>query len=135
MKPSIKNILMSSLFVICFTIGIVIGLKHLRLGLMAIFVFKNNEPLSSWIFIICGPISTLPAVITSLFNKEFAGYWLVSGGFLSFAAMLFERETMMIRISAPMILIGVAFIGIALAHKSESATHNQTDAPDQKTVR
>lgn len=118
---------MLSLYVICFVIGMVIGLKHLRLGFTALFVFTNNEPLSSWICIICGPISTLPAVITSLFNKKFAGYWLVSGAILSFAVISLDRENMlpmMIRISAPMFLIGVAFFGIASANKSESVTHN-----------
>jgi hypothetical protein len=137
MNQSIKKILMASVFII----GIAVGLIHHRLGMTSIFVFNNNEPLSSWICIISGPMSTLPAVVTALFNKKFAGYWLVLGGIMSFAAFatispgMEYMLQMLIRIFIPMILIGVAFIGIASANKNESATHNQEDTPDPKTVR
>ena len=134
MDQKMKKIVTGILFVIAFAVK----LFHLRLGLTSIFVFKNNEPLSSWIFIISGPVSTLPATITAIFNKKLAGFWLVSGGILSFAAILPDREYMLsalVAIAAPMILIGLAFIGIAAANKKEQATQNQKDTPDQTTVR
>jgi hypothetical protein len=130
MKKSITGVI--------FIIAFVVGLYHLRLGLTAIFVFKNNEPLSSWICIISGPLSTLPATITAIFNKKLAGFWLVLGGILSFATILPDREHMLsilVVFAVPMILIGLTFIGIASANKNEQATHNQEDAPDQKAVR
>lgn len=134
MDQKMKKIITGIIFIIAFAVG----LFHLRLGLTAIFVFKNNEPLSSWICIISGPVSTLPATITAIFNKKLAGLWLVLGGILSFAAILPNREYMLsalVTIAVPMVLIGLAFIGIAAANKKEQATHNQEDTPDQKTVR
>jgi hypothetical protein len=134
MNQKMKKIITGIIFIIAFAVG----LFHLRLGLTAIFVFKNNEPLSSWICIISGPVSTLPATITAIFNKKLAGFWLVLGGILSFAAILPDREhmlTALVIFAVPMILIGVAFIVIAAANKNERATHNQEDTPDQTPVR
>ena len=50
--------------------GIVLGCAHLWLALKAMFVFRNDEPSSTWNFIISGPLSTLPAVIVSYFCQR-----------------------------------------------------------------
>jgi len=64
-------------------IGAGIGLLQMKKGLRAIFVFGNNEPISSWVFIISGYVSTLPATVTAFFNMRIGGWWLIIGGLTS----------------------------------------------------
>src|SRR5258708_28105946 len=47
------------------------------------FVFRNGEPLSSWLTVICGPLSTLPAVIWSIPRPKTGAYWLIAGGIIA----------------------------------------------------
>lgn len=129
MNPSIRKTITFAVYVFVFAVG----LFHLSLGLMGAFVLKNNEPLSSLI-LLSGLLSTLPAVVVSLFYKKFAGCWLVLVGILMIAAILPDRERLiplLEKFAIPMILIGAAFIGIAAANKNEQTTHNQENAPDQ----
>jgi hypothetical protein len=69
---------------ILLAIGILVASSHLWLGLKAIFVFRNNEPLSTWIFVLLGPLSTLPAVVVGFFWPKIGGTWLIIGSILSF---------------------------------------------------
>ncbi len=105
-----------------FLAALILGWYHLRLGMKAIFVFRNNEPLDSWIAIIAGPLSTLPATVLALFKKRLGAYWLIMGGLISFAAFLFIREDIeflqyilrvALMILIPMIGLGSAFIIIS----------------------
>jgi hypothetical protein len=65
----------------------------------------------------CGPASTLPAVVLSLFWRRIGGYWLIVGSLVSFAAFLsgelgtIENVFPFLRMMAgPMLLIGVAML-------------------------
>lgn len=76
--------------------------------------------MTSWIVILCGPASTLLAVVLSLFWRRVGAYWLVVGSLVSFAAFLLgEHGTIenifpFLRImAAPMLLIGVAMLVLA----------------------
>lgn len=102
-----------------FLVAFVIGWYHLRMGMKAIFVFRNNEPLASWVSIIAGPLSTLPAVSLALFKRKLAGYWLIVGGFISFVAILLvQPDSDILTLSArvalmillPMLGLGAAFM-------------------------
>jgi hypothetical protein len=99
-----------------FLAAIVLGWYHLRQALRAIFVFKNDEPLASWVCIISGPLSTLPA-IASIFNKKVGGYWLISGGAISALSFIsatrwLESSFFLLIVVAPMVLLGLAFLGL-----------------------
>ncbi len=53
-----------------------------------VFVFRNDEPLSAWIFVLAGPLSTLPAVITAFFLPKIGGIWLMCGAVISSISMI-----------------------------------------------
>ena len=96
-------------------IGVVVGIFHLQEGIMAIFVFKNNEPISSWIFMISGPLSTLPATITAYFNKRIGGWWLIFSGIISLCFFFYLAEdrtnmTFILMNVLPMLLLGFGFL-------------------------
>jgi hypothetical protein len=69
--------------------SLAIGIWHFGFALKAIFVFRPKESLLLWIIIFAGPLSTLPAVLVSLFWFRIGGIWLVCGGLVSLIALLF----------------------------------------------
>jgi len=73
--------------------GILLGCTHLWLALKAMFVFRNDEPSSTWNFIMSGPLSTLPAVIVSYFWPTIGGTWLIFGSVLSFLFAIASMQT------------------------------------------
>jgi hypothetical protein len=100
--------------------GCAVGVWHLWLAAEAIFIFKTGEPWTSWVAIICGPVSTLPAVVLSLFNRRAAGGWLVMGSLLSFAAFLMGEGGLTDNLlpyvwmmAAPMFFIGIIMLVLA----------------------
>jgi hypothetical protein len=106
------------------------------MGMKAIFVFRNNEPLASWVAIIAGPLSTLPAVFLALFKRKLAGYWLIVGGLISFVAILLvQTDGDFLSISArvalmillPMLGLGAVFLLLQKNKESNMPVHS--DAP------
>ena len=100
-------------------IAFALGLWHLDLAMQAIFLFRNNEPLTSWAAILFGPGSTLIAATMAIFTKKGGAYWLIAGGLLSFIAFLIGERSVtdnvfpfLWKISAPMLLLGasIAFL-------------------------
>lgn len=94
-----------------------LGVWHLQLGVQAILLFRNGEPLLSWVAMLCGPISTLPAVLLSCVWRKAAGHWLIAGAIISFVALLIGEGglTESIRpfvwmVAAPMSLIGAGLL-------------------------
>lgn len=106
-----------ALLIILTVAGVAVGVWQFRLATQAIFVFRSGEPLTSWIAMLCGPVSTLPAVVLSLFRKRAGAYWLVAGSLISFVAFLLGEGGITENIfpflwmmATPMLLIGVAMI-------------------------
>jgi hypothetical protein len=106
---------------ILYILAIVVGLYHFWLTVKAIFVFRNNEPLSLWVFTLTGPLSTLPASIVGIFDKRIGGAWLVGGAVVSFVAAIitagpkadFPEGLWFLRTySGPMFVLGIAFMGL-----------------------
>ncbi len=110
-----------------YMIGLVIGVWHLRLALMAIYLFHANEPITSWVSVIAGPCMTLPVMVYLIINNKRGGILLVCAGLVSTIIMSigehFNHENLipfMYMISAPMMVIGTIFI---LRIKITSYTH------------
>ena len=111
MKRSLRYILLLA--------GIFLGCGHLWLALKAMFVFRNDEPTSTWYFIIVGPLSTLPAVVVACLWPKIGGGWLIFGSVLSFffamASLQADRNLHDIiwyftAYSAPMLILGLGTI-------------------------
>ena len=109
-----KNVITGALLVI----GAGIGLLQTKKGLKAIFVFGNNEPISSWAFILSGYVSTLPATVAAFFNKKIGGWWLIIGGLISLSLYFFIFEDvpnlnfLFINI-LPMLVLGGCFLKLS----------------------
>lgn len=86
MRKEFKGIMITGALLI---IGAGIGLFQMKKGLRAIFVFGNNEPISSWVFILSGYVSTLPATVAAFFNKKIGGWWLIIAGLISLGLYFF----------------------------------------------
>ncbi|MEO8306259.1 MAG: hypothetical protein ABI724_19270 [Betaproteobacteria bacterium] len=115
---------MNPFFLIAVCVSVLLGIWHLNIALQAMFLFRSGEPLMSWIAILVGPASTLPAAILALWSSRGGGYWLVAGGVISLMVFAIgERGGLenilpfVLRISMPMILSGasIAFLSRARA--------------------
>ena len=71
--------------------GAVLGIWHLGMGSRAVFVFRGDEPLSSWVWMLSGPLSTLPAVALAIFTRRWSAAWLVTAGLISLGALVIGR--------------------------------------------
>jgi len=89
------------------------------LALKAMFVFRSDEPASTWHFIVSGPLSTLPAVIVSYFWPKIGGTWLIAGSVLSFLFAIASMQTdwnlhdivwYFTLYSGPMLVLGIGTI-------------------------
>lgn len=98
-------------------IGILVGISHLKVGVKTMFVFGVNEPVLAWMFVLSGPLSTLPAVIVAFFWPKIGGIWLISGSIVSIIAITIlginkgDFEDIMwyfISYSTPMLVLGIA---------------------------
>jgi len=108
---------MNPSFLVAICAAIVLGVWHLNLALDAIFVFRSGEPLTSWIAILAGPASTLPAAVLALLSNRGGGYWLIGGAVLSFVVFAIGERGItenlfpfLLRISVPMILAGACVL-------------------------
>jgi hypothetical protein len=100
-------------------LGFIVGIVHAGLALAAIFAFREDEPIWSWLCIGAGPASTLLAVIVAAIRPRIGGAWLLAGGLASLLALVILEGSVtenalqcLIRIAAPMAALGAAFVVI-----------------------
>ncbi len=105
------------IFISLIVIGAFIGLWHFRLAMRAVLVFRHDESVLSWVAILSGPLSTLPAIIVSVINRKLGSSWLIIGSLVSLLAMVLGENFKMERVipffymfSTPMIILGIGFI-------------------------
>jgi hypothetical protein len=113
--------------ILLFSLAFGISIFHLFQGVMSIFVFKENEPLMSWICMLSGPMSTLPATITALLNRKIGGYWLISGGTISGISFIWrvgmiESWFFTLIVTVPMIFLGAAFLKVPRTKRAPNSS-------------
>jgi hypothetical protein len=108
---------MNPVFLVAVCAAIVLGAWQLNLASQAIFVVGSGEPLTSWIAILVGPVSTLPGAVLALLSIRAGGYWLIGGAVLSIVAFQLGERSMvenlfpfLVRITVPMILAGACVL-------------------------
>ena len=74
-----------------FAAGAVLGIWHLGMGGRALFVFRSDEPFSSWVWVLSGPLSTLPAVALAIFSRRWSATWLITAGVISLGTLVVGR--------------------------------------------
>ena len=93
--------------------GVIFGIRHLWSAFGAWFVLRDDEPISLKIFMLMGPLSTLPASITAFFRPKIGSVWLICGSVLSFIVVMngaFPKrdfEEIVLTYCAPMFVLGV----------------------------
>ena len=111
----------------------VIGLWHAQLGAKALFIVRNDEPYSSWIAVLCGPLSTLPAVALGILTRRWGAAWLVAGALVSLGASAMGAAgsghgpgvvaehvlAFLLMVSGPMIALGSGLIWLQRRYKGQ----------------
>lgn len=97
--------------------GILLGLWHLQLAMQAVFVFREGEPIASWLAIALGPAITLVLGILAIFLRRVGGIALIACGIASLISFVVGDEpsrehvtSFLVQISLPMVVIGIAFL-------------------------
>lgn len=110
-------------------IGFVIGAWHLRYALTAIFLFKEDEPWTSWAYMFSGPLSTFPVIIISLFKRKLAGIWLALGSILSTSIFIVSEKganeyllSVAGKVTLPMLILGIIMFAFAVWKEKLSGT-------------
>ena len=97
-------------------LGATMGIVHLFWAASSMFVFKVEEPLTSWIALIAGPLLTLSAFIISIFKHEIGGTLLIAGGITSLIAAIMGYWLNVVLIyyvllvNIPMLILGRGFL-------------------------
>lgn len=105
-------------------LAVALGLWHMRLALDAILVFRAGEPWTSWIAVLCGFVSTLPAAILSFFLRRTAGYWLIGNAVVALGVLAMEEGEMgdllglLAIMIGPILAVGIGFV--ILSRQEES---------------
>lgn len=68
-------------------LGALIGGWHFYFGTISIFVFHENEPFSSWLIVVSGPILTLPAYLVGIIKPRISCWCFLLGSTLSLFLM------------------------------------------------
>lgn len=108
------------------SVGIALGIWHNLIGVRSLWVFRSGEPLSSWMIIFAGPLSTLPAILLTIFRRSWGAGWLIGGGLFSLGVIVVtemangepttEIANAAFRYSAtialPMVLLGLGLLSL-----------------------
>jgi hypothetical protein len=110
--------------------GIALAVWHASVAMEAIFVFRNNEPITSWLALALGPALTLAGCVLAVFRRLAGGLTVVAGGVLSAVAFLIGEGGIteyvtpyLLKFTVPMLVIGVGLIGLARWPVAESTDH------------
>lgn len=98
-------------------IAVAVGVWHGYIARQAFFVFREDEPITSWLAVLLGPSSTLLASVVAVFLRKTGGVWLIASGIAAFGSFLIGEGQItehvppfLLQISIPMIALGAAFI-------------------------
>lgn len=98
-------------------LAVLLGLWHLQLAMQAVFVFRESEPVASWIAIVLGPAITLVLGILAMFLRRVGGIALIACGVVSLIVFAASDDpsrehvtSFLVQISLPMVAIGIAFL-------------------------
>jgi hypothetical protein len=101
-------------------VGLVLAAWHLAIARQALFVFREGEPVTSWLALLLGPALTVLGCLLALFRPIAAGVVVVTGGLASAAAFIvgdggLSEHTMayVLQFTAPMLAIGIALMLLA----------------------
>jgi hypothetical protein len=97
--------------------GIAVAAWQTSVAMEAIFVFRNNEPVTSWLAVGLGPLLTLLGCILALFHRLAGGITVIAGGLLSAIAFLIGEGGVteylppyLLKFTAPILIVGAVLL-------------------------
>ena len=100
--------------------GLLLAAWHLAIARQALFVFREDEPVTSWLALLLGPALTVLGCLLAFFRPIAAGVVVVMGGLVSAAAFIIgdggltEHTTAyVLQFTAPMLAVGIALVLLA----------------------
>jgi hypothetical protein len=116
--------------VILAVVGVVVGGWYAYGVIWGLFTASDQDvhnPLM-WIAVLCGPGSTLLAVLVGFVKPKIAGRWLIGGGVLSGAATMLTSDKPLEMLAAvvflftgPMVALGYGFVVLAGASETTAS--------------
>jgi hypothetical protein len=102
-------------------VGLVIATWHVTVAVKALFVFRENEPLTSWLALFLGPGLTVLGCLLAFVRPFAGGATVLAGGLLGAAAFLIGEggrteyiRSYFLQFTAPMLAIGIALIALSV---------------------
>jgi hypothetical protein len=93
--------------------GIAVAVWQTSVAMEAIFVFRNNEPATSWLAVGLGPLLTLLGCILALFHRLAGSITVIAGGLLSAIAFLIGERGVteylpayLLKFTVPILIVG-----------------------------
>jgi hypothetical protein len=106
-----------SAFITICVIAVLLGVWHLQLAMQAVFVFREEEPITSWLAIALGPAVTLILGLLAMFLRKIGGLALITCGVASLVVFavsdgpsLEHVAAFLFQVSLPMVGTGIAFL-------------------------
>ena len=118
------------IFIVLVVVGSAIGLWHLSLAFGAVFVFREGEPLSSWLFIISGPGATLVCVLVGAWRPLIGGIMLVGLAVASAIVLAIGVPIDVLLPAAEMIMLPMFLLGAAFIFLARRFRHFPSVAPN-----
>jgi len=98
-------------------VGLVVAGWHTTVAMQAMFVFRENEPLTSWLALVPAPLLTVIGCIVAVFQRLAGGITVIAGGLIAAVAFLVGEGGItehvapyLLTFTTPVVAIGVALI-------------------------
>ena len=98
-------------------LGLIVAIWHTTVAMQALFVFRENEPLSSWLALVSAPALTAVGCIVAIFHRLAGGLVVMSGGLIAAVAFLIGEGGLtehvapyLLTFTAPVVVIAVVLI-------------------------
>jgi len=110
--------------------GITVAVWHATIAMTAIFLFRNNEPFTSWLAVGLGPLLTVIGCAIALFHRLTGGAVVLAGGLLSAVAFLIGERGVteslapyLLKFTAPVLVVGAVLLLLSQRSASEDKRH------------
>jgi len=112
--------LLRAIQVLVLLVGVGIGAYHLFFASLAIFVFRDSEPWTSWAAVLLGPGATLIGVVVSFFSPRIGGVGLLTSATLALLSFMLGEagdvehvRAFALGVTLPMAALGAATLAIS----------------------
>ena len=110
--------------------GMAVATWQTTVAMEAIFVFRNDEPITSWLALCLGPLLTVVGCVVAYFHRLAGGITVLAGGLLSAAAFVVGEAGVneylmpyLLQFTLPVIVVAIVLLVLAKRPTGQSRTH------------